>query len=141
MTPRASFAAHLLQRHPRPATPPHSPWPPCAKKGIILTSPLFSPPPSLFPSLFPAPLPAQWCGHCKRLAPTWEKLADEVSSAGLNKVHIASVDCTVSRDVCSAQGIRGYPTLQLFKNGGEPIKYNGGRDLSALLDFAKQHSA
>ncbi len=92
----------------------------------------------------PSPLrPSQWCGHCKRLAPTWEKLADEVTSSGLSKVHVAKVDCTVSKDVCSSQGIRGYPTLQLFKNGEvtAPVKYSGARDLSALLDFAKQHSA
>jgi thioredoxin domain-containing protein 5 len=82
---------------------------------------------------------APWCGHCKRLAPTWEKLADEVTSAGLN-VKVAKVDCTVAKDVCSGQGIRGYPTLQLHTNG-KVDKYNGSRDLQALLDFAKQHNA
>ena len=82
---------------------------------------------------------APWCGHCKRLAPTWEKLAEEATAAGLN-VKIAKVDCTVARDTCSNQGIRGYPTLQLHSNG-KVDKYSGSRDLQALLDYAKQHNA
>ncbi len=107
----------------------------------VLTPP--SSPHPFAPLPFPLPRPVQWCGHCKRLAPTWDKLADEVAAAGLEKVKIAKVDCTVSRDVCSSQGIRGYPTLQLFKGGdlAAPVKYSGSRDLAALLDFAKQHSA
>lgn len=81
----------------------------------------------------------QWCGHCKRLAPTWDKLAEEAAAAGLN-VKVAKVDCTTERDVCTKQAIRGYPTLQLFEAGStEPVKYNGGRDLPALLAFAKEH--
>jgi hypothetical protein len=48
------------------------------------------------------------------------------------------VDCTVHRDVCTAQGVKGYPTLILFKNGvPEGTKYSGARELQPLVDFAK----
>ena len=44
--------------------------------------------------------------------------------------------CTTERDICSAHGVRGYPTLMMFKDGSkEGERYSGGRDLSALLAF------
>ena len=39
------------------------------------------------------------CGHCKRLAPTWEELAKEFENN--NKIAVAHVDCTQHRDLCS----------------------------------------
>ncbi len=82
---------------------------------------------------------APWCGHCKRLAPVWDKLAEETSS----NVRIAKVDCTVARDTCSNQGVRGYPTLALFEGGStkESTKYSGGRDMASLTAFVAEHSS
>ena len=76
---------------------------------------------------------APWCGHCKRLAPTWDQLAKENELANVN---IAKIDCDAHRDACSKHGIRGYPTLKLFKNG-EPIDYKSGRDIDSFKTFLK----
>jgi len=77
---------------------------------------------------------APWCGHCKRLAPVWDTLQDAVGDAA----RVAKVDCTVHRDTCSAHGVRGYPTLQLFKNGeAEGVKYSGARETDAMVEFVK----
>ena len=57
---------------------------------------------------------APWCGHCKRLAPTWTALAEEYPE-GNGKVNVVKVDCTVQKDLCSKHGVRGYPTIALFK--------------------------
>ena len=49
---------------------------------------------------------APWCGHCKRLAPTWVQLADKYAST--EGVTIAKVDCTSNdnknKELCNAQG-------------------------------------
>jgi protein disulfide-isomerase-like protein len=67
---------------------------------------------------------APWCGHCKRLAPTWDELADAVS--GTNVV-IAKVDCTVAKSVCTGAGVQGYPTLKLVQNGKVKEDYRGAQ--------------
>lgn len=80
---------------------------------------------------------APWCGHCKRLAPTWGELAD--SYDGNESVKIASVDCTVHRDVCSTADIKGYPTLKVY-HSGEAWKesYRGARDLDSLKAYVDE---
>lgn len=54
---------------------------------------------------------APWCGHCKNLAPTWDRLAQRVD--GTN-VKIGKVDCDENSALCGRFGIQGYPTLLLL---------------------------
>ncbi|KAK7483138.1 hypothetical protein BaRGS_00025634 [Batillaria attramentaria] len=76
---------------------------------------------------------APWCGHCKRLAPTWEELGK--SFAGNKQVAISKVDCTVSNDLCKQMEVRGYPTLLWFKDGEKVEQYQGGRSHEDLKSF------
>ena len=59
----------------------------------------------------------------------------ELAAADGKKVVIAKIDCTVSKDVCTQQGVKGYPTLIVHKPGKEAEKYNGARELDALKAF------
>nr|AAC37215.1 disulfide-like protein [Acanthamoeba castellanii]prf//2024291A protein disulfide isomerase-like protein [Acanthamoeba castellanii] len=77
---------------------------------------------------------APWCGHCKNLAPTWEKAASELKG----KVNIAKVDCTTDGFMCQLFGVRGYPTLKFFKGDGLVRDYSGVREVSDFSDFAKK---
>ncbi|XP_042054821.1 probable protein disulfide-isomerase A6 isoform X2 [Salvia splendens] len=67
---------------------------------------------------------APWCGHCKKLAPEFEKLGASFKKA--KSVLIGKVDCDEHKSLCSKYGISGYPTIQWFPKGSlEPKKYEG----------------
>merc|ERR1719181_783257 len=73
------------------------------------------------------------------MKPDWDKLAAEFGSS--SSVVVADVDCTTDggKDVCSANGVQGYPTIKYFKDGDKKGQdYNGGRDYAALEKFVKE---
>lgn len=77
---------------------------------------------------------APWCGHCKKLAPEYEKLGESFKKA--KSVLIAKVDCDEHKGVCSKFGVSGYPTIQWFPKGSlEPKKYEGARTAEALVAY------
>jgi len=78
---------------------------------------------------------APWCGHCKKLAPTWDQLAAAVHG----KYGIAKVDCTKHASLCTKYSVGGYPTVKLFKNGAFVDDYKSGRTLEAFQSFLQSH--
>jgi len=82
---------------------------------------------------------APWCGHCKRLAPTWQDLSVKFNEKEEKDVLIGKVDCTIETALCSAQDVTGYPTLKFFKSGTDSgVKYRGQRDLDSLVKFINE---
>ncbi|KAM5540632.1 hypothetical protein V8D89_005663 [Ganoderma adspersum] len=79
---------------------------------------------------------APWCGHCKKLAPTWRQLAGQMQ----HKLNVAEVDCQAHVALCQAQGVMGYPTLHYYGGKGTKTAYTGGRKLEQLLAFVKEVS-
>lgn len=82
---------------------------------------------------------APWCGHCKRLASTWEELGKKFIAN--DNVHIVKIDCTlqVNKQLCDEQEVEGFPTLFLYKNGKKISEYNGSRTLDDLYEFIVKH--
>ncbi|EGR33469.1 protein disulfide isomerase family protein, putative [Ichthyophthirius multifiliis] len=84
---------------------------------------------------------APWCGHCKNLAPEWNKLATNLKS---QKINVAKVDATVHSKVAQRFGVNGYPTLKFFPTGNKTdknvIPYNGNRDANSMENWAKEQS-
>lgn len=80
---------------------------------------------------------APWCGHCKKLAPDYKKLADVFVEE--KNVVIAEVDADKYKDLARSYGVTGYPTLKLFQNG-EIVDYREARDLASLVAFVNKHA-
>jgi len=80
---------------------------------------------------------APWCGHCKSIAPAWEKLMTEYESSP--HAVVAEVDCTAEgKPICETHGVQGYPTIK-HGNPASLEDYQGGRDLEALQAFASSN--
>ena len=74
---------------------------------------------------------ATWCGPCRQMAPTFERLAKEHP-----ELHTAKVDIDVAGDLADLCGVRSVPTFILFSGGKEVARHVGGMPYGALEEFA-----
>ena len=74
---------------------------------------------------------AEWCGPCKALAPLLEDLAKDYGG----KLKIAKVNVDENQEIPRKYGIRGIPTLMLFKNGNIEATKVGALSKSQLTAF------
>ena len=74
---------------------------------------------------------APWCGHCKRLSPTYEEFSN-VAATEFPELTVAEVDCTENREIC--KHVQGYPTVILYK-GEKQVEFEGARTIDALRVF------
>jgi thioredoxin 1 len=78
---------------------------------------------------------AEWCGPCKMIAP----ILDEVSKAYDGRLQVAKMNVDENRDVPAKYGIRGIPTLILFKNGQVAATKVGAVSKAQLTAFLDGH--
>ena len=74
---------------------------------------------------------AEWCGPCKQIAPALEQLSDELAG----KVKIAKLDIEQSPTTPSRYGVRGIPTMMLFKDGQMASMKVGAMPKQKILDW------
>lgn len=74
---------------------------------------------------------AEWCGPCKMIAPILDELATEYTG----KVKIAKLNIDENPQTPPRYGIRGIPTLMLFKNGAVEATKVGAVSKSQLTAF------
>ena len=80
---------------------------------------------------------AEWCGPCKMIAP----ILDEVANAYQGKLIIAKMNVDENREVPAKFGIRGIPTLMLFKDGQLAATKVGAMSKAQLTAFIDQQLA
>jgi len=74
---------------------------------------------------------AEWCGPCKMIAPILDEIAAEYSG----RLKVAKLNIDDNQNVPAKYGIRGIPTLMLFKNGNVEATKVGALSKSALAAF------
>lgn len=74
---------------------------------------------------------AEWCGPCKMIAP----ILEEVSKEYQGKITIAKMDVDANQAVPAQFGIRGIPTLILFKDGQVAAQKVGALAKGQLTSF------
>ena len=80
---------------------------------------------------------AEWCGPCKMIAP----ILDEVAGTYNGKLQVAKMNVDENRDVPAKFGIRGIPTLMLFKDGQLAATKVGALSKAQLTAFIDQQLA
>ena len=77
---------------------------------------------------------AEWCGPCKMIAP----ILDEVSTTYAGRLQVAKMNVDENRDIPAKFGIRGIPTLMLFKNGQLAATKVGAMSKAQMTAFIDQ---
>ena len=78
---------------------------------------------------------AEWCGPCKMIAP----ILDEVARDYGDKVRVVKVNVDENQSIPARYGIRGIPTLMLFRNGAVVETKVGALSKSQLTQFLDSH--
>lgn len=55
------------------------------------------------------------------------------------RLTVAEVDCTSNGDLCTKEGVKGYPTVKLYKDGDVKEDYMGNRSPEDFEAFVKKH--
>ena len=76
---------------------------------------------------------AEWCGPCKMIAPVLDELADQFDG----KLKIAKVDDDANPDIPPKFGIRGIPTLIVFKGGNAEATKVGALSKTQLEEWVQ----
>ena len=77
---------------------------------------------------------AEWCGPCKQIAPSLEEIAKELG----DKLTVAKVNIDDNPQTPTQYGVRGIPTLMIFKNGQVAAMKVGALPKSKLLEWVQQ---
>jgi protein disulfide-isomerase A6 len=82
---------------------------------------------------------APWCGHCKNLAPTYEKVAQTFANEKSVVVANCNADAAENKALAERFGVSGFPTIKFFPKGDKTGEdYNSGRDGESFVKFLNE---
>jgi thioredoxin 1 len=74
---------------------------------------------------------AEWCGPCKQIAPALDQISEEM----VDVLTVAKADIDETQELATAQGVRGVPTLMLFKGGRMVSMKVGAMPKQKIVDW------
>lgn len=78
---------------------------------------------------------AEWCGPCKMIAPVLDQVAEDYA----DRLKVVKVDIDENQETAPKYGVRGIPTLMLFKDGDVQATKVGALSKSELTAFIDQN--
>lgn len=78
---------------------------------------------------------AEWCGPCRAMAPKLEEIASEFGG----QVKVVKVDVDQNQATPAQFGVRGIPTLIIFKNGQAVDQIVGNHPKESIVTLLKKH--
>jgi len=79
---------------------------------------------------------AEWCGPCKKLAPVFEEVSEE-----MDDVQFGKVDMEEEQDLGTKFGVRALPTLLILKDGEEVARTSGAMPKQKLKSWIEENTA
>ena len=78
----------------------------------------------------------EWCGHCRKFKPVWEKLKRE----NTEDVNYEDVNCEEEKEIAHDEGIQGFPTIRLYDADNNLLEeLEGSRDEDNIKNLIKNH--
>ncbi|KAG1875422.1 thioredoxin-like protein [Suillus subalutaceus] len=81
-----------------------------------------------------------YCRHCRNFEPTWNRVVDKFEKQPDLGIHLAQVNCALNGDLCTENGVTGYPQMNLYRNGQFVETFTNDRDFDILVDFLLPHA-
>ena len=78
---------------------------------------------------------AEWCGPCKKLAPRFEEVSEE-----LDDVNFGKVDMEENQQIGTSNGVRALPTLLIMRDGEEVTRKAGSMSKKELKDWIQENA-
>ena len=114
-------ARFVVPTHPPPPPPPH---PPVTKDDSVWIVEVF----------------AEWCGHCKSLAPVYKEVAKALK--GVVKVGALDAGGDAGKATAGKLGVKGFPTIFIYgADKNKPVEYSGARDAKSIVEAATKEVA
>lgn len=79
---------------------------------------------------------ANWCGHCQKFKPEWEKFKQQYGKEIKCEEH---EDASMDRNLMKKYGVQGYPTIIIIING-ETREYQGQRTADGIYAYIKKQT-
>lgn len=87
---------------------------------------------------------AEWCSHCRKFAPSWAQIAEEINrleyvdhGGHKREVKALRVNCVDFRRMCIQLGIDEFPTIRVFRADGSSSRFEGRRSFDGIVSWVK----